>query len=107
MSNNSFKAENIAIIAYLTPIGLIAAYFLNKSQKSLFTSFHIKNMLGICLIYYLGLLFGSLNLDLIHEVFFYLGVFLWIISFIRMLLKQSAGVPFLDMYFQRWFKFLD
>jgi len=32
---------------------------------------------------------------------------MWAISFIRMLLKQKAGVPYIDKVFQKYFRFLD
>lgn len=107
MSNPSLEPHTTAIICYLTPIGLIAAYFLNRTSKHPFPAFHIKNMFGITLTHYLGVLLGSLELGRLHEIVFFIAILMWIISFIRMLLKQQAGVPYLDQFFQQWFKFLD
>lgn len=107
MSNNSLQPGAIAIIAYLTPFGLIAAYFLNRKEKKAFPAFHIKNMFGIIVIHYIGVLLGSLEFGRLHEVIFTIAILIWIISFVRMLLKQQAGVPYLDQFFQRAFKFLD
>lgn len=107
MLNKSLSPRGIAIIAYLTPFGLIAAYFLNQKPKDAFAGFHIKNMFGITLIHYLGVLLGNLAIDDLHELLFFIAVFFWIISFVRVLLKQKAGVPYLDQLFQQWFKFLD
>lgn len=111
MSNKPLKPESVAIIAYLTPFGLIAAYFLNRTEKNPFAAFHIKNMFGIIVIHYLGVLLGyfeeSLGSGSFHEIVFFIGILMWILSFIRMLLKQKAGVPILDKKFQQWFKFLD
>lgn len=111
MSDKPLQPGTVANIAYLTPFGLIAAYFLNRTRKNPFVAFHIKNMFGIILIHYLGVLLGyfeeSLGSSYLHEVIFFIAIFLWILSYIRMLLKQKAGVPILDKQFQRWFKFLD
>lgn len=107
MKNSSLKSEHIATLAYLTPLGLIAAYFLNREEKNKFVTFHIKNMFGLCLIYYLGPLLGYAGINILHDILFYIGIFCWVYSFINMLRKRSAGVPFLDTYFQEWFKFLD
>ncbi|HLS10963.1 MAG TPA: hypothetical protein VK050_02250 [Flavobacteriaceae bacterium] len=107
MSNSSLRPEVVAIIAYLTPFGLIAAYFLNKNKGDIFAGFHVKNMFGITLLHYIGVLFGSMGLGVLHEVLFFISILSWILSFVRVLLKQMAGVPYLDQLFQQWFKFLD
>lgn len=107
MANKSLKPEVTAAIAYLTPFGLIAAYFLNQRKKDAFVSFHIKNMFGITLIHYFGVLLGNLKLGRMHEMLFFIAIFFWIFSFVRMLLKHKAGVPILDQLFQQWFKFLN
>jgi len=111
LSNKPLKPESVAIIAYLTPFGLIAAYFLNRTEKHPFAAFHIKNMFGIIVIHYLGVLLGNFDASLaswsLHEVIFIIGILMWILSFIRMLQRKKAGVPILDKKFQQWFKFLD
>lgn len=38
--------RNIAIIAYLTLIGLIIAYVLNNEKRNDFASYHIRQSLG-------------------------------------------------------------
>jgi len=105
--NKPLSPRGVAIIAYLTPFGLIAAYFINQKQKSPFAGFHIKNMFGIILLHYLGVLLGKIDLGGLHEIIFFIAIFCWIISFVRVLGKQKAGVPYLDQFFQQWFKFLD
>ena len=107
MANKHLSPKGVAVIAYLTPFGLIAAYFINQNQKNDFAGFHIKNMFGITLLHYIGVLLGNINLGNIHEAIFFMAIFFWIISFIRLLFNQKAGVPFLDQLFQQWFKFLD
>ena len=48
-----------------------------------------------------------MGLGVLHEVLFFISILSWILSFVRVLLKQMAGVPYLDQLFQQWFKFLD
>lgn len=107
MPNKSSRPEVVAIIAYLTPFGLIAAYFLNKNEGNDFAGFHVKNMFGITLLHYIGVLIDGLGLGTLHEIIFFISILSWILSFVRVLLKQMAGVPYLDQLFQQWFKFLD
>ena len=45
---NQDKSKNTAIIAYLTIIGAVIAIFMNQEEnKSAFTSFHIRQALGL------------------------------------------------------------
>src|SRR5699024_7474402 len=99
------KSKDIALLAYLTHFGLLGAYLLNRKEKSDFARFHIKNMFGICVFHFTGTLIGYIQLEsiqtqveLVHTTIFFISVLMWIISFIRVLLKQKGGVPFLDKY---------
>lgn len=107
MLEKPFHPYTIAIIAYITPFGLIAAYFLNHREKHVFAAYHIKNMFGIICLFYTGMLLGKMGLEVVHEIMFTIAVLIWIVSFIRMLLKQEAGVPYIGPLFQKWFKFLN
>jgi len=41
------KGKKIAIISYLTIVGLLIAYKMNVTKKSSFASYHIRQSLGI------------------------------------------------------------
>lgn len=41
------EGKNIAIIAYITIIGLIIAFVMNNDKKDAFASYHIKQSLGL------------------------------------------------------------
>jgi uncharacterized membrane protein len=93
-----------AVIAYLTFIGMLIAYFMNKDNTHTFTTWHIKNMFGLVI-----LLFVSLALQ-DNEIGFYIywiSVVLWAYSVVMALLNKQKGVPFLSEKFQQWFTFLD
>ena len=57
-AKSTFDPKTIAIIAYLTVIGLVVAFVLNNEKKDEFAAFHIKQSLGLVII--------SLGLSLIH-----------------------------------------
>lgn len=103
----NLKPQHIALIAYLTPFGLIAAYFLNAKKKNSYVNFHLKNMFGLLLFFYIGVILGKLGLDRIHEFIFYVGIIFWIFSFYYAYKQELKGLPFVDKYFTKWFKFLD
>ena len=47
------EGKSTAIVAYLTIIGAIIAIFMNSEPKNQFASFHIKQALGIHILYFL------------------------------------------------------
>ena len=50
---NIDKSKNTAIVAYLTIIGSIIAIFMNQEEnKSEFSSFHIRQALGLFLSFF-------------------------------------------------------
>ncbi len=93
-----------SVLAYLTFIGLIIAYQLNKDYKDPRTTWHIKNMFGL-----LCGLFAAVWLQE-YPIGFYVYwtvVCLWIYSLIMAVLNQQRGILYLSSAFQNWFKFLD
>ncbi|PQB07207.1 hypothetical protein BST83_08630 [Polaribacter filamentus] len=44
------EGKTAAIISYITIFGTIIAFFMNNSKKNSFTSFHIRQMIGIFLL---------------------------------------------------------
>ncbi len=102
MDNPSGKTK--AVIAYLTFVGLLIAYFMNKDDKHEFATWHIKNMFGLLLF-----LFAAVALqEFPVGVYVYIGtVFLWVMSLIFALFNKKQGIPFLSEKFQSWFTFLD
>src|SRR5690554_524523 len=45
--SNDVQGKNIAIISYLTVIGLVLAFVMNNEKKEPFASFHIRQSLGL------------------------------------------------------------
>ncbi|TDI72631.1 MAG: hypothetical protein E2O87_06585 [Bacteroidetes bacterium] len=93
-----------AVVAYLTFIGLLIAYFINKDNRHEFATWHIKNMFGLLILLFVAVALQS------YAIGFYIywtSVVLWIISLIMALFNQKRGIPFLSDKFQTWFTFLD
>ena len=91
-------AKTKAIVAHLTPIGWVIAFILNSTDKEEYTSFYIRQTLGI---YIIGFL-----LKLIPVVGWILGIVLfafWILSLIYVTQGEKKVVPFGE-HFQEWFK---
>lgn len=99
------EGKTAAIIAYFTIFGTIIAYIMNTSKKNYFTSFHIRQMIGIVLlglinkyiIYdFLGKIAGSIVLVFV--------IILWFIGFIGAIKGEEKEVPVLGEHFQNWFR---
>ena len=99
--------KNIALISYITFIGMIIAYYMNRDKKYEFASWHIKNMFGLFLLLiisqvtqaYVNLAFG--------ETLWMLAFALWVFSIIMATLNFKRAIPYFSEKFQDWFRFLD
>ena len=90
-------AKTKAILAHFTIIGWIIALVANGNQKDAFTSFYIRQTLGLML---LGLLTGIRFLTYILGVIL---LILWIISLVGAIQGEERPVPVIGEYFQDWF----
>ena len=98
--------KTTAIIAYLTIIGLIIAFVMNKDKKEEFASYHIKQSLGIALtalalsvigiVPILGWIIGFLG--------FFVLLFLWIMGLINAINGHKKPIPLLGKKYEEWFK---
>lgn len=105
--NNSPAGKKAAWIAYAPFVGFLIAYFINQDKKYAFTTWHIKNMFGLFLMFFISLVIQSqVNLragDLLWVICLVLWIYCWIMAF----QNKEKGIPFLSQKFQDWFTFLD
>jgi len=107
-TNVSVKEEGktIAIIAYITIIGLIIALVMNNEKKNDFASYHIKQSLGIGLT---GLALSLINIIpilgwLISILGFFVIVYMWIMSLMNALNLKEKPAPILGKKYCKWFE---
>lgn len=98
--------KNIAIIAYITVVGLIIAFIMNTDKKTVFPTYHIKQSLGIALT---GLaLFVVGMIPILGWIVSFLGslglLYLWIMGLINAINGRQEPVPFLGKKYEEWFK---
>lgn len=98
------EGKTLAIVSYLTFIGLIIAIILNLEKRNQFIWFHVRQMLGLIIM----LIFSNLVEKYVNS---WLGTAFWLVTFMSWLfgfywvLKGKAEpVPILGMKFQDWFK---
>ncbi len=105
-SNKRMKKDNTAIIAYLTVIGLIIAFVMNSEKKDTFTSYHIRQSLGIMLT---GLAIGIINIIpvigwIISILGFFVMLYMWIMGLLSAINGTERPIPLLGEKYAEWFK---
>ena len=93
------EGKAIAIISYITFIGLIIAIVMNAEKKNSFAKFHIRQSLLLVL--------TSIVVSLIPLLNFILWVIvlvLWIMGIIYAINGEEKKIPILGEYAQKWFK---
>ena len=100
------EGKNIAIIAYITIIGLIVAFVMNNDKKNSYASYHIRQSLGLAV---LGLALGVIGMiPIIGWIINFFGLFvliyMWVIGLINAINNHEKPVPFLGTKFIEWCK---
>lgn len=98
--------KTIAIIAYLTVIGLVVAFVLNNEKKDPFANYHIRQSLGLVL--------TSIALSLINVIpvlgwiVSLIGAFvllyMWIMGLLNAVNGKEKSVPILGEKYIEWLK---
>lgn len=100
------EGKTIAIIAYITIIGLIIAFVMNNDKKNSFAAYHLRQSLGLGVT---GLALSVINvipilgwlISILGSVFL---LILWIMGLISALNGKEKPVPVLGKKYQEWFK---
>lgn len=104
MDTLSENGKTPAIVAYLTIIGTIIAYFMNNETKNSFASFHIRQALGIHITYFLiGALVSIFDSWMISISFWIFIIILWGYGLITAIRGEQKEVPLMGANFQNWF----
>lgn len=102
----SNEGKNIALIAYITIIGLIIAFVMNNEKKDEFARFHIRQSLGLALT---GLALGIIGMIpilgwLVYIVGIFILLYMWIVGLMNAINSKEKTVPFLGDKYAEWFK---
>jgi len=98
------KGRTLAFVSYLTLIGTLIAFFMNKDERNPFTSFHVRQALGLWLLQLAtGYMVGGFNSWMISGPYWMFFGVLFIFGIIGALTGKLNSVPFLGDFFQKLF----
>lgn len=101
----SDNGKTVGIIAYLTLIGWVIALVMHNGNKTEHGAFHIRQSLGLLIIYILIYIINVVLQISILGWILSLGIFvLWILAFIGAIQGEKKLVPGIGAQFQQWFK---
>lgn len=99
------KGKTMAIIAYFHLLGAIIAIVQNNEHKNPFTSFHIRQGLGLTILsMLLGILVSGFDSWLVSSSFYIFFFILWAFSFIGAIQGKMYLIPVVGPFFQNLFK---
>lgn len=96
--------KTVAILAYLTVFGLIAALVMNNNQKTNLGRFHIRQSIGLTIF---ALLLGVLTFlpvvgKIISPVLGILVLIALVLGILGAINKQEKELPLVGGFFQKW-----
>ena len=103
---NVNEGKNIAIIAYITLIGLIIAFVMNNEKKNSFAAYHIRQSLGlICTGFALGLVNIIPILGWVIAIFgTIILICLWIFGILNAINEKKQPIPLVGKLYNKWFE---
>ena len=105
MNNSIEKGKTAAITSYILLIGVFIAMSMNsEEEKNSFTSFHIRQALGLSLTFIsLGLIISNFDSPMISiSMWIFLSV-LWTYGIFSAINGQTKPIPLLGNFFQKCF----
>ncbi len=108
MDSNSIKeGKTLAFVAYITIIGVLIAFFMNQEKKNTFTSFHIRQSLGLWLLYFIfGYVVSGFDSWTLTYAFWICFGILFVYGILGAVTGNSNKVPLLGNAFQNIFRSL-
>jgi len=99
------QGRTFAIVSYLTILGTLIAFFINRDKGNAFTSFHIRQALGLWLLEivlaYAVTGFNDWSITIAFWIF--IGA-LFVYGIYGAIMGKTNAVPLIGEFFQRFFK---
>ncbi len=102
--NTVEEGKTMAIISYITIIGLIIAYIMNNSKKNEFTQFHIRQSVGLAVLGLVNSLVIAKFIPMLAGLVGLLTLVFVIIGIVNAVKGEDKPLPVIGEQFQDWFK---
>ena len=101
--------KTMAIVTYITIIGLIVAFIVNSNKKNPFTAYHIRQSLGIYITWLvLNLVISAISfivyIPLLSWLVYLAMITLLVLGIVTAIQSETKPTPILGEKFQEWFK---
>lgn len=104
MNQHTIKSgKTLAILSYFTFVGALIALFINLEKKNPFTSFHIRQMIGLIMM----LVFSNIIERFVNSwtgtILGTITVFCWVYALVFAIKGETKLIPYVGEKFQLWF----
>lgn len=107
MKNIVEEGKTAAITSYILIVGALIAMSMNGETKNPFASFHIRQALGLSIMFIaIGSIISIFENPMITYPFWIFMMVLWSYSFITAIKGEMTPMPLLGKFFQKAFKSL-
>lgn len=106
MDNTTIEeGKTMAIVSYITIIGTIIALSVNMERKNKYTSFHVRQALGLNIMFYvISFFIGYFDSWMISGSFYVFFIVLWGFGLINAIQGENTPIPLIGATLQDWFK---
>ncbi|NNE76738.1 MAG: hypothetical protein HKN31_06655 [Pricia sp.] len=100
------EAKRIAVIAYITIIGLVIAFVMNNEKKFSFATYHIRQSVGLCVT---GLVLSIIGIVpilgwIINIIGIFVLLYMWVMALMNAINEKEKPAPILGKQYESWFK---
>lgn len=100
------EAKQIAVISYITIIGMVIAFVMNNEKKLDFANYHIRQSIGLCAT---GLALAFIGIIpilgwIINIVGIFVLLYMWVMALMNAINGKEKPAPILGKKYETWFK---
>lgn len=105
MNNLTEEGKSAAITSYILIVGVFIAMSMNGENKNAFASFHIRQALGLSILFVsLGLIVSPFDSPQISVAMWIFVSVLWSFGLFGAIRGETTPIPILGSFFQKWLK---
>lgn len=93
-----------AIVGYLTIVGFIVGYFMNKDRNNEFANFHLRQSIGLWLSFFaVGIVISTQDFAMVRLAYYMFFGVLFIYSFMTAISGKMNAAPIVGKLYQKLF----